>query len=84
MSTDRHARFVAYERERMGRIPRLAAGQRWDWDDADHHQVEILAMEAPAGGDEFPWPRVACRLASGTVVTVGASAFIGATRSVVR
>ena len=80
----RHPRFVAAERERLAKVPRLAVGQRWDWDDADHHQVEVLALEPPGPGAEYPWPRVTCRLDSGTVVTVGATAFIGATPAVVR
>jgi hypothetical protein len=80
----RHARFIAFERERLARIPRLAVGQRWDWDEADHHQVEIMDLEQPGAGAEYPWPRVTCRLASRTVVTVGATAFIGATPAVVR
>ncbi len=79
--TERHPRFAAFERQRLARIPRLAVGQRWDWDDADHHEVEILALEPPKPGGEYPWPRVTCRLATGTVVTVGSPAFCGATRS---
>jgi hypothetical protein len=85
MITDgRQARFVDFERRRLAKLPRLAVGQRWDWDDADHHQVEVLELEPPGPGAEFPWPRVTCRFASGTVVTVGATAFVGATPAVVR
>lgn len=80
----RHPRFIELERQRCARIPRLAVGQRWDWDDADHHQVDVLAVQPPGPGSEFPWPRVTCRLASGTVVTVGATAFVGATPAVAR
>lgn len=80
-SPARHPRFAAFERARLARTPELAVGDRWDWNDADHHQVEVLELEPPAPGGEFPWPRVTCRFASGTVVVVGATAFAGATRS---
>jgi hypothetical protein len=78
----RHPRFVALERQRLASIPKLAVGQHWDWNDADHHQVEVLALEVPGADTEFPWPRVTCRLVrTGTVVVVGAPAFVGASRA---
>lgn len=82
--TDRHPRFLEFERARAARVPFLRVGETWAWDEPDHHHLQVLALEQPGPGAEFPWPRVTCQFASGSVVTVGATAFCGASRVVAR
>lgn len=75
--TGRHPMFVERIRRAADRVPPLRVDDIWEWNEPDRHAVRVLALDAAA----TPWPRVTCRfIATGTVVTVGGTAFAGATQ----
>jgi alpha-D-ribose 1-methylphosphonate 5-triphosphate synthase subunit PhnH len=78
MPPDRHPTFQARVDAQAARVPQLAAGQTWEWNEPDHHHVTVLEL-LPAS-DEHPWPYVRCRFPSGIEVVVGATAFARAER----